>query len=177
MKVVLSRVGESLVGFAPDQASADAARRLWESGAGRAEVMRAWPFFGSAAFADALERGDEVEAGWLAAYENPGRLQPPLERLHGFVELAMREPRLRGLGAGIRLGVRGLSFRDLDGVYVDGGQAPSEEVWTVVKEIDHRRVVGHYRVLTDHRRTLGEGDAATALSLMRESLDLTPEPD
>jgi hypothetical protein len=85
-----------LRGFAPDLATAARAARPWVDGARPAEVAAAFPFLGSAALAEARERGDARETAWLDLYEN--HMDNPIWLPSGpFVALAFHEPRLRAL--------------------------------------------------------------------------------
>jgi hypothetical protein len=92
------RAGRStlLQGYAADLATAAGAARLWLSGARPGEAAAAWPFLGSAALAEARERGDHRESRWLWLHENHCA-DPVATRLQAFVALAFHEPRLRVL--------------------------------------------------------------------------------
>jgi hypothetical protein len=61
----------------------------WLGGASARELAAAWPFADFVDIADAYESGDRIELAWqfFRAYDRNG--------LAGFVEAAMREPRLR----------------------------------------------------------------------------------
>ncbi|WP_326948562.1 DUF6193 family natural product biosynthesis protein [Amycolatopsis sp. NBC_01307] len=65
------------------------ATAVWLSGATARELAAAWPFADFVAVADAYESGDPIELKWqlYRAHDQDG--------LGGFVEAAMREPRLR----------------------------------------------------------------------------------
>ncbi|MFG1647177.1 DUF6193 family natural product biosynthesis protein [Amycolatopsis sp. NPDC049252] len=65
------------------------ASAVWLSGATARELAAAWPFADFVAVADAYESGDPIELQWqlYRVYDQDG--------LGGFVEAAMREPRLR----------------------------------------------------------------------------------
>jgi hypothetical protein len=65
----------------------------WRS---RSTAAATWPFLGSIALAEAIERGDRREATWLRLYENHTG-DPVGTRLAPFLALAFHEPRLRAL--------------------------------------------------------------------------------
>lgn len=85
-----------LQGRTADLAATAGAAGLWLSGARPGAVAAAWPFLGSVALAEARERGDRAEAGWLWLAENH-TADPVAARLRAFVALAFHEPRLRVL--------------------------------------------------------------------------------
>jgi Family of unknown function (DUF6193) len=71
-----------------DLAEAAGSAATWLSGATPREFAAAWPFADFVAVADAFESGDRIEYAWQTYRMHP--------RHHaGFIEAAMREPRLR----------------------------------------------------------------------------------
>lgn len=85
-----------LQGDVVDLAPAAAAAGLWLSGQRGGRVAAAWPFLGSVALAEARERDDRREGGWLWLHENHCATAQA-KRLSGFIALAFHEPRLRAL--------------------------------------------------------------------------------
>jgi hypothetical protein len=74
------------------------AMHCWQSGMPVTPLVSAWPFLESNGFAEAFERGDAeaIDYRWRRYHENSPPA-PQLTRLHPFVAVAFREPRLRVL--------------------------------------------------------------------------------
>ncbi|MGC4748062.1 DUF6193 family natural product biosynthesis protein [Micromonospora sp. DT201] len=72
------------------------AMRTWQAGARVREFGSEWPFVTFSPLAEAHERGEAAEYTWRRYHEN-ARRAPHLLRLHSFITVAIREPRLRQL--------------------------------------------------------------------------------
>ncbi|MEU8421096.1 DUF6193 family natural product biosynthesis protein [Micromonospora sp. NPDC048835] len=144
-------------GETDDLPAVAAAIRTWQSGARVRALGSAWPFVTFGPLAEAHERGEAAEYTWRRYHENPQRA-PHLRRLHSFIAVAVREPRLRRLMPFTSHGTLGFS-RTVGHPY--SGDCP----WVEPLEDDRYLVKA-----PDRRRECGTGDAARSVALVLAGL-------
>ncbi|MFE9913554.1 DUF6193 family natural product biosynthesis protein [Micromonospora sp. NPDC005553] len=133
------------------------AMRTWQSGSRLRELGRDWSFVTFSPLAEAHERGDAAEYTWRQYHKN-ARRAPQLLRLHSFITVAIREPRLRLLMPFFSHGALGFS-RTAGFPY--SGDCP----WVEPLDGDRYRVAA-----ADRRCEWGIADAARSVALVLAGL-------
>jgi hypothetical protein len=145
-------------GSTDDLPAVAAAMHAWQSGVPVRHLVATWPFLSTDDFAEAYERSDAdaIDYRWRQYLDNPHR-EPYLARLHPFLAIAVREPRLRALLPLNSHEVLGFS-RTVG--YPHSGDYP----W--VAALDD----GRYQVTTADGGALGTADAAGSVTLVLTAL-------